>query len=212
MADQSRQDAKSHSQATDDIEEIEQAFIAARQQGESLATWLERYPQHAIALIDLASALDAYDSAPEPDAQAVAATTRLLRTTLTQVAGPPVPPPAPGLIARGRGRGMNIAQFARELRLASDILIKLDRGVVFLTSTPRLLREQLATVLQCAPNVVDAALKPRPTTNAPLFYARQAPAAPQQQSFIEAVTQSVELSPEDHEFWLTVARKEGLDE
>ena len=64
---------------------------------------LERYPQHAIALIDLASALDAYDSTPEPDAQAVAATTRLLHTALTQVAGPPVPPPAPRLIARGRG-------------------------------------------------------------------------------------------------------------
>ena len=107
---------------------------------------------------------------------------------------------------------MNIAQFARELRLASDILIKLDRGVlildVYAASPTRAIGRRAAML----PNVVDAALKPRPTTNAPMLYSRQAPAAPQQQSFIEAVTQSVELSPEDREFWLTVARKEGLDE
>ena len=210
MADQGRQSTRFDSRITDDIQEVEQAFIVAREQGESLAVWLERYPQHAIALIDLASALDAYDNAPAPDPQSVVATTKMLRTALAQVAGPLTPTPAPGLIARGRGLGMNIPQFARRLHLSSDILIKLDRGVLLSATTPRRLREQLATVLQCTQEAVDAALRPQPTGREAFFYAKQAPEAPRQQPFTEALEQSQDIAPDDREFWLAIAREEGL--
>ncbi len=210
MADQGRQNARFDTRTTDDVQEIEQAFIMAREQGESLAAWLERYPQHAVALIDLASALDAYDNAPAPDAQAVVAMTKMLRTALAQVAGPLTPTPVPGLVAQGRKLGLSVPQFARHLHLTNDILVKLDQGVLQMATIPRSLFAQLATVLQSTQETIEASLRQQPTAQGAFFYAKQAPDAPQQQSFVDALGQSQDLSPADREYWLAIAREEGL--
>lgn len=207
---QERRDVRSPGEVTDEAGAIELAFIAARARGESLAAWLERYPQHARALIDLDSALDADDRAPEPEAEAVAVAVTALRAALARVAGPPAPTPAPGLIARGRALGLGIPQLARRLRLASDLVIKLDRGVFPPATIPRRLCDQLAAVLQYPRATVEAALTRQPVVQAALYYAKRAPEAPRQQSFLDALKQSQDLTPEDRAFWLAAAREEGL--
>ena len=75
-------EAKHSSSPADGLREITLAFIAAHERREPLAVWLERYPQHARTLIDLAMTLDAAARQADPDPHTVTATANALREGL----------------------------------------------------------------------------------------------------------------------------------
>ena len=109
--------------AGDRLREIKLAFIEARERGEELSGWLERYPEHADVLIDLAIALDMEPDLDYRSPSEIARATDILKRAFGVATTPPSDP-APGLVARARGVGLKIPQLAemgerRRMRCAS---------------------------------------------------------------------------------------------
>ncbi len=203
-------EAKQTGRPADGLREIKLAFIAAHERGEPLDAWLERYPQHARALIDLAMALDETRRRPTPDAAELALAGEALRKALRRVAGTPLAQPAPGLMARARALGMRLPALAQRLRLWPEILVKLDQGFIRPDTIPRRLVEQLAATLDCPTELVLAWLPPTPRTVGAQYYADRTPEPPRQESFAEALARAQGLPEADRQWWLAALREEGL--
>ena len=194
----------------DDLRTIELAFLAARERGEPLAPWLERYPEHRERLIDLAQLVDPTISDTEPTAEAVTAMAAILRRALDQALPPAA---APRLVERARGLGIAVPHLAQHLRLSADIVYKLDRGFIQAETVPRRLLNELAAALEWPVEQLAASLqRARPATQAAMYHARTAPQAAQTQSFAEALAQATTLGAEDRAHWLATVRDEGLSE
>lgn len=133
-----------------------------------------------------------------------------VRRALKEGPSPPQREAALGLVARSRASGITIPQLARRTRLKSDILFKLDRGVLQLETVPKRLLAQLAEALVCPVDALTASLPTSPMTVTAMYYADQAPDVARQQSFAEALAQSDELPEDDRLHWLAVVREEGL--
>jgi hypothetical protein len=192
------------------LREIKLAFIAAHERGEPLAMWLERYPQHARTLIDLAMALEMGKRQPAPSPEEIATASEALRGALQQVTGAPLSRPAPGFMARARALGMRAPTLAQRLRLHPTILIKLDQGFIRVDSVPRRLIEQLAAALDSSAEMVLASLPQVPHTAGAQYYADRAPEPARQESFADALAGAEGLPEADRQLWQAVLRDEGL--
>lgn len=197
--------------SNDELRQIELEFMAAYERGEIITDWIERYPQHAIALTDLAIALElnSPDASDEPDAESLAAAAAALRRAHDEVVGPSPSPSSPGLVARARSLGLTVSQLAGELQLANDILFKLDRGLIWPDTVPKRLMTMVAAALKWP----TASLPERLIASQPamaLYHAKQKPKLGEPQSFAEALAQSDVIADEDRATWLAIARDEGL--
>lgn len=194
----------------DELHQIEADFVVAYGQGEHLIEWLERYPEHALALTDLAIALDleAQHLLSAPSDERLSAAARALTHARNQVFGTPPTPSSPGLVARARSLGYTVPQLARQLRLGGDILFKFNHGMIQPDTVPRRLLKQLAAALEWSIDGLPACLTgPRP---APAhYYGDTAPQRGNEQSFAEALVDSDATSDEDRAAWLAVLREEG---
>jgi hypothetical protein len=186
-------------QAADTLRHVQFAFLDALDRGERPDTWLQRYPQYAAALVDLAQARDLEAALPPPSAAAVAAVAAIARHTLGATTGP-----ALSLSERARQAGLSIRDLAARVGLTSDILFKIDRRVVRPETVPGALVRDLATALDCTATALRAGLTGGPVTVGALYHAKQAPQVGQQ-TFAEAVAASVALPPADQQRWLEAA-------
>jgi hypothetical protein len=188
-------------QAADTLRHVQFAFLDALDRGERPDTWLQRYPQYAAALVDLAQARDLEAALPPPSAAAVAAVAAIARRTLGATTGP-----ALSLSERARQAGLSIRDLAARVGLTSDILFKIDRRVVRPETVPGALVRDLATALDCTATALRAGLTGGPVTVGALYHAKQAPQVGQQ-TFAEAVAASVALPPADRQRWLEAAAR-----
>jgi hypothetical protein len=188
-------------QAADTLRHVQFAFLDALDRGERPDTWLQRYPQYAAALVDLAQARDLEAALPPPSAAAVAAVAAIARRTLGATTGP-----ALSLSERARQAGLSIRDLAARVGLTSDILFKIDRRVVRPETVPGALVRDLAAALDCTATALRAGLTGGPVTVGALYHAKQAPQVGQQ-TFAEAVAASVALPPADRQRWLEAAAR-----
>jgi hypothetical protein len=195
---------------SDAFEQIKLAFIEAYGRGALVSDWLQRYPDHCRALIDLATALDleAQRGAPNPDD--VARAGQALRAAFQKVAGFPLVAPAPGLVARVRAREIKLSTLATELRLLPAILVKLDQGFIVVGSVPQRLLKQLGAAFDVSPEQVLTWLPRTPQTAASQYYSDRAPERARQETFAEALAHARALSEADRRFWEEVLCEEGL--
>jgi len=186
--------------------QVQLAFLEALEQGETLASWIHRYPQQAAGLIDLAQAREQERAAPPATAAQVAAVAAIARRTLAQVA-PPL-----SLRQRGQLAGLSLRELAARVGLSSDILFKIDRRVVRPETVPGALVRELAGALDCTREAIRAALAGSgPVTAGAFYHAAQAPQVGQQ-TFAEAVASSVTLAPPDRARWLAAAQAPADEE
>ena len=186
-------------QATESLRHVQFAFLEALDRGERPDGWLQRYPQHAATLIDLAQARDLEAALPPPTAAEVAAVAAIARRTLAATTGA-----ALSLSERARQAGLSIRDLAARVGLTSDILFKIDRRVVRPETVPGVLVRDLAAALGCTATALRAGLTGGPVTAGALYHAKQAPQVGQQ-TFAEAVTASVALPPAARQRWLEAA-------
>src|SRR5690349_10817140 len=183
-------------QVADNLRHVQFAFLDALDRGERPDTWIQRYPQYAAALIDLAQARDLEAALPPPTAAEVAVVAAIARRTLAATTGP-----ALSLSERARKAGLSIRDLAARVGLTSDILFKIDRRVVRPETVPGALVRDLAAALDCTATALRAGLTGGPVTAGALYHAKQAPQVGQQ-TFAEAVAASVALPPADRQRWL----------
>lgn len=201
-------DARAQDTQGDELHRIQAEFAVAYAQGESLVEWIERYPEYALELSDLAFTLDDQDAGPASE-EGLAAARNALTRARNQVLGTPPTSLSPGLAARATSLGYTVPQLARELHLGGDILFKLDHGMIRLETVPRRLLQQLTAALQWKLDVLPAQLVGART--APVFYAADArPQSEEAQSFAEALAASGVMSNDDRLAWLGILRDEGL--
>ncbi|HUS14994.1 MAG TPA: hypothetical protein VM536_08270 [Chloroflexia bacterium] len=187
--------------ATMSAGEVKLAFLDALERGERPDGWLQRYPQHAAALLDLAQARDLEAAAPQPSAAEVAAIATIARRTLATAQGTPVLT----LSERARQAGLSLRELAGRVGISSDVLVKIDRCVVRPETVPAALLRELAALLDCTAAAVRAGLGGAgPVTAGAYYHAAQAPQV-SQQTFAEAVAASVALDPEARARWLALA-------
>lgn len=195
----------------DQLRQIEIEFMAAYEGGADIAQWIARYPEHAVVLTDLAIALDmdAVETLDRTDEDELAIAAAVLRRARDEVLGTPPSPSSPGLVARARALNLTVPQLAREIHLASDILFKLDQGLIWLDTVPNRLLLMIAAALKWPVSALPGSLvgvQPVPA----LYHAKQKPKVGQAQSFVEALAQSDALTQQDRETWLAIAHNEGL--
>jgi hypothetical protein len=200
---------ESTGQADAEIDELRVAFVDALERGELLGDWLDRYPQHARMLTDLAIALDLDDHEPTLIQEEVDFAAAALREGLAHITDQPPSPASPGLVARATAMGLAVPQLARRLRLAGDILFQIDRGYIRPDSLPQRLHREIATVLKVSIANLPANLVAARAPTA-FYYADCKPTRGNQLSFVEALADSEELAEEDRVWWLSVAREEAL--
>jgi len=198
-------------ESDDELRRIEIKFMAAYERGEAITDWIERYPEHALALTDLAIALDlnGVDTPEQSSEEGLAAAAAALRRARDEVVSPPPSPSSPGLVARARSLGLSVPQLAREIRLASDILFKLDQGLIWLDTVPKRLLTLIAAALKLPVVSLPGSLVSSQPVPA-LYHAQHKPKVGEPQSFVEALAQSGAITDEDRAAWLAIARDEGL--
>lgn len=201
---------KDTGESTQELREIEFAFMDAHARGESVTVWLGRYPQHARALIDLAMALDAAERPRTVDPKDIVAAVSALRTSFQEVTGTPLYQPAPSLVARVRAHGLKLSELALGLRLPTVILVKIDQGYIRVESIPRWLIAQLAAILGCSGDTILVGLPAAPRTANSQYYANRTPDPARQESFADALDEADNIDEADRQMWLSVLRDENL--
>jgi hypothetical protein len=197
----------------DELRRVKLDFLAAQERGETLGPWLDRYPQYARELVDLAMATEAEHRLEAPSEDELVATREVLRRVAADVVGQPALAPAVGLVARARAVGVRVPQLARRVGLTAEVLYQLDRGYIRLETVPRALLRRLGEALNASAEAVLAGLPRTPPPAAAMaFNARERPAEARQQSFAEALAQAGDLPAGDRATWLAAVREEGLPE
>lgn len=192
-------------------QDVQLRFLEACDRGEPVGPWLAQYPQYCEELIELALSTQSAERLPAPTASDLYYTRQIMQRTLREVAGPaPVAPP--GILARVRAAGLTIEALAARLDIASDLVFKLDGGYLRRDTVPRRLFEQLAAILHDTVEQIMAGVPSRPALAAgAAFYSRRRPAPASQQSFAQAVRESVHIPADARARWLAAVQEEGLD-
>jgi len=180
----------------------------------SLAEYARRYPQYAVELTEFA--VDAYvfgleefvESAPDPTSApqlspaAQQAMARIRQQYVDQYA-------LDGLVKQGKRVNLTLRQLAQKVTLTTDVILKLEAQVIEVASIPRTLIRRLAEALQVAPEAVALYLGgSRATTTQPgFYYATEAPTQTQE-SFLDAIQESSQLSAESKAEWRRIIQDE----
>jgi hypothetical protein len=195
----------------DALREVKLAFMEVYERDRDLGIWLKRYPQYARQLIDLAMSLDASRVPYSPSEGEIAGASLALREALESVHSSRSPADQLGLIDRIRSAGAKVSEIATTVRIGVDILFKLDRGVIRRATVPQLLLEKLADVLGTSVELLRISVPTSPVTSLTFYYSNRPPDGSYQQTFAEALEQSVATSAEDRSRWLAQAHREGLE-
>lgn len=193
---------------SEDLRTLKLAFLEALEQGESPAPWFAAYPEHAAILADLAVAAALPDK-PPPAAE-VAATEAIMRRTLRAHLDQ-TDRAEPGLAARVARQRLTWPAIAAQVRLPTEILIKIDRRVIPVDTVPARLLHQLAALLDCTAEALRAGLTGAGPQTAGAMYHATRPPTVRQQAFAAAVQASLNISAADRAYWLSDAEAPSGD-
>ena len=194
-------DKRMHAQTGGDWTNFDDVAVAYMMAAENASTpdvkaWIDRYPQFAEQLADLASFTFMTQNAT--DDQSRTALSPRVRGALDAAFAPPV---LAGLVARAAQLGHTAETLAADLHLSRDVVLMLDSRVVQPASIPSRLKSLLADRLRVGLAQVDAFFAmPAPRAVA-AYKSSKAPAQQAQIAFADALRTSKMLSAEDKKYW-----------
>jgi transcriptional regulator with XRE-family HTH domain len=199
------------------VERVLDAYLAASGEPtrENMVEWIARYPQYERELVEFtvtwirSTRLPAADLS-EPDrgkrAQiAMEAARRVYaqseRGGMEQTAGRG---PLISLLQEGKHLGFSAENLAGRLQLSVALLRKLENRLILLETIPLQLIEQVADALQRGIREISAYLALAPLMPSRVrLKARQRPAPPRQESFLDAVRADDTLDEGQRAYWLS---------
>lgn len=202
------------------LDDVLDAYLASDQDrgSASLAEWIRRYPQYERELTDFAVSWSLMEALPPaPRAEPVDEDTLTLRGISVaqgilhqkrQQRSLPENTAIASLLTEGKARGLSIQALADLWELSAAIVRKLDRRLIYYTSIPRELVENIARTIQREMSVVVRYLQGRPRfAQGASYRAEKAPALTEQEDFFDAVRNDVEMSEDRRRRWLEMKDK-----
>jgi hypothetical protein len=213
MANSNHQDAQARRQRQYELQRLLARYQHEYHTGKSprLEEYIQRYPEFEAELIDFAFyfhtiAADLPEPGTTPAAQLSPAAEKALAHISAQLA-----PPFPGFFKQGLDAGYAPPGLAEALDISWDILAKLEARAIRVTSIPRSLIQRMADTLNALPESIAAYLRgSAPAPAGTFYYADQAPTQ-QQETFLEAIRSSPELSPDQKHEWEQIVEQEVTD-
>lgn len=176
-----------------------------------LEEYLQRYPEFANELMEFALyfhtiAFDLPAPGATPAAQRSPAAEKALAHVREQLA-----PPFPGFFKRGQAAGYAPPELAAALGISWDILAKLEARAIRAPSIPHRLIQRAADTLYALPESITAYLRgATPAPSGPFSNPDQAPTQ-QQETFLDAIRSSPELSEDQKHEWEKIVEQEVTD-
>ena len=173
--------------------------------------YIRRYPQYAVELGDFFVYFHSVGmEAPEPDPVPAPQLSPVAQKALARIHQQYAEEYAlDGLVKQGKRVNLTLRQIAQQVTLTTDVLLKLEARVIDVSSIPRTLIRRLAEALQVAPEAVALYLGgPASASVQPgFYYADQAPTQ-KQESFLDAIQESAQLSAESKAEWAHIVHDE----
>lgn len=175
-----------------------------------LEEYLQHYPEFAnelmaFALYFHAIALDLPAPGGTPAAQRSPAAEKALTYVRDQLA-----PPFSGFFKRGQAAGYAPPELAEVLGISWDILAKLEARAIRAASIPHRLIQRAADTLYALPESITAYLRgATPSPSEDFSYTDQAPTP--QETFLDAIRSSPELSQGQKHEWEKIVEQEVTD-
>lgn len=182
---------------------------------EGLIEWIRRYPHYAKELAEFTTSWLVLETADVSTEDADIDEEALIARGMEVVHGllnknPPTDQeaeekPITNLVEEAGAQGLTRVGFATALGLGSQVLSKLNRGMIRATSIPAELINRIAEVIHRRPSTVAAFLLrgPRLATGAE-YRATRRPTVADQQDFFEAVRDDTTIGDGDKAFWLDI--------
>ncbi len=214
MANSNHQDAQTRRQRQYELQRILARYQYEYQMGKSprLEEYIQHYPEFEAELIDFAFYFHTTASdLPEPGAIPAAALSPAAEKALAHISAQ-LAPPFSGFFKQGLDAGYAPPELAEALGISWDILAKLEARAIRATSIPRSLIQRIADTLNALPESITAYLRgATPAPSGAFFYADQAPTQ-QQETFLDAIRSSPELSQDQKHEWEKIVKHEVTDD
>jgi hypothetical protein len=235
MANSNQQDAQARRQQQYELQRILARYQHEYHTGKSprIEAYVQQYPQFAAELIDFAFYFHTIASdLPEPGATPAATLSPAAEkafiqikaaepeTEATPAAGESAAAEAPaqistqpaptisGLFQQGLDAGYAPPELAESLGISWDVLAKLEAHAISVTSIPHTLIQRMAGTLSVLPETISAYLSGATAAQAGAFYYADQPPTQQQETFLEAIQASPELSPQQKGEWAKIVEQE----
>lgn len=201
------------------LEDVIDAYVASSADSgeDTLATWIERYPQYASELRDFAAHYNLFKRLPEREytaeeeelinTRAASVVQNLLYRQRAAIAASDDEVAASndevtGLINEAEKQHLSLEQFAETTELSAPIIAMLDRRQVRYESIPRKAVDNLAQALGKAATAVASYLQGEMRLQPAHYRADEAPKAARLQEFSALVAVDPELSASQQKQWL----------
>lgn len=210
MANSNHQDAQARRQRHYELQRILARYQHEYHTGKSprLEAYIQQYPQFEAELIDFGLYFHTIATdLPEPGAAPAATLSPAAEKALAQMSAQ-LTPPIPGLFQQGLAAGYAPPELADALGISWDILAKLEARAISVTSIPRTLIQRVAETLSVLPGSISTYLRGATAAQAGAFYYADQPPIQQQETFLEAIQASPELSPEQKGEWAKIVEQE----
>jgi hypothetical protein len=201
------------------LEDVIDAYVASSADSgeDTLAVWVESYPQYASELRDFAAHYKLIKHLPERtytaeeegliNTRAASVVQNLLYRRRAGVAGSE--DEVAGLINEAEMRNLSLEQFAEATGLSAPILAMLDRRQVRYESIPRRAIDNIARVIRKAVSAVASYLQGEMRLQPAHFRADEAPKTARLQEFSALIAIDRELSESQRRQWLELAASAG---
>lgn len=211
MANSNHQDEQARRQRQYELQRILARYQYEYQVGKSprIEEYIQHYPQFEAELIDFALYFHTIVAdLPEPGTTPAAALSPAAEKAFAQISAQ-LAPPFPGLFQQGLVAGYAPPELAEALGISWDVLAKLEAHAIGVTSIPRTLIQRMAGRLSVLPETISAYLSGATAAQAGAFYYADQPPTQQQETFLEAIQASPELSPQQKGEWAKIVEQEG---
>lgn len=201
------------------LDDLIEELLLAQERGDAsvLARLITAHPEYEHQLTAYAVAGAGLSAPLSPDQLEVATTidaTKLRSRALAAAFGSSIEEHAPaitGILARAAAVGMDARGLAAATDLPRDVLVKLDRRLVAVTSVPKRCLAVLAEALETNVAAVWSFLASPPGARVAAFnYAPAPPIVDQQETFASALASSPLATLEQQGAWRQVLRNEEL--
>jgi len=201
------------------LDDLIEELLLAQERGDAsaLARLTATHPEyeHQLTAYAVAGAsLSAPLNSGQLEAAAAIDSAELRDRALAAALGSQIEERAPaitGILARAAAVGMDARQLAAATDLPRDVLVKLDRRLVAVTSVPKRCLAALADALETSAASVWSFLASPPGARVAAFnYASAPPIVDQQETFASALASSPLATLEQQGVWRQVLRDEGL--
>jgi hypothetical protein len=201
------------------LDDLIEELLLAQERGDAaaLARLTATYPEYEHQLTAYAVAGASLSAPLNADQLALAAaidSPKLRDRALAAALGSQIEERVPaitGILARAATLGMDARRLAAATDLPRDVLVKLDRRLVAVTSVPYRCLAVLADALETSAGAVQSFLAGAPGTRVAAFnYASAPPMVDQQETFAAALASSSLATLEQQGAWRQALRDEGL--